>query len=397
MAVNLTGRPPGILICLALAMCFPAQALEVRDYSEALHNRLLHFPGAPVYQQTPTVNPAFSPSAALFLGIGWPADPKNWTRQMALVSPRHFICATHYRLEPQWRIAFLGTDGVQHTYGIQSQTPVVNCHGQTTDLMLCTLTNEVPAATGIAPFPVLNLPGEADYGGKQMIVCGSFVRAGTMPLHGFTTLANDPGFDTTRFAYFDYNKTTGRTNDCNYQGGDSGAPAFIMVNGKPALIGTASGQDHLPENISRNYINFIPNYLPELDLLMETQGYHIKRFYPTATTVGNRIAASGTLRRMKPGNITLETRNTGAKMAHNLSLKLTFSTAPTTVTGRGWICEAVSPTVWNCRLGGLASSTQATLTANWNRLPDMETLQISADESHDGGTLETTNAILPIS
>ena len=353
--------PPGILRVLALALCFPAQAmaLEVRGYSAAHNNRLNDFPGAPVYDQTPKVNPAFSPSAALFLGIGWPAHPTDWTRQMALVSPRHFVYATHYPLGADWQIAFLGTDGQQHTYGIESQTPIVNSRGQNTDLMLCTLTADVPDKLGITPFPVLNLLSEAKYKGKQMVVCGSFVRAGKMPLKGFTNLVNDPVFDTTRFAYFDYKKNRGGTHDCNYQGGDSGAPAFIMVNGKPAIIGTASSQDPMPKQISRNYLNFLPAYLPQLDALMEARGYHMKRFYPAAAAVNTRIPAAAPLRRLTPASVTLETRNPGANMAHNVSLELTFSSAPSAVGGTGWTCDALSPFVWICRRGDLAAHFRA--------------------------------------
>ena len=69
--------PPGMLrhVALAISLTAPAMALEVRNYSAALNDRLIDFPGAPVYKQTPAVNPTFSPSAALFLGIGWPAHP----------------------------------------------------------------------------------------------------------------------------------------------------------------------------------------------------------------------------------------------------------------------------------------------------------------------------------
>lgn len=103
----------GILSVAALALCLstPADALEIRDASRDPAPRLVDFPGAPVYDQTPRTNPAFSPPADLFLGIGWPAHPTDWTRQMALISPVHFVYATHYRLGSDWRIAFLGKDG----------------------------------------------------------------------------------------------------------------------------------------------------------------------------------------------------------------------------------------------------------------------------------------------
>ncbi len=390
--------PPRNLKVLSLALIFatPAMALQIRCYSAAKNDRLIDFPGAPVYDQTPAINPTFSPSAALFLGVGWPAHPTDWTRQMALVSPRHFVYATHYPLGAGWRIAFLGTDGKQHTYKLKSQVPIINDQGQTTDLLLCTLTTSVPTNLGITPFPVLNLSSEADYMGQSMIVCGSFVHAGRMPLNGFTQLTNDPGFDTTRFGYFDYNLTAGGQNDCNYQGGDSGSPTFMMVNGKPALIATASGQDQLPNNISRNYLNFLPHYLSELDTLMEEEGYHIKRFYPASTTLTTVISAHGPLQRMAPGSITLTTRNSPAAMAHNITLELTFSIAPSALSGKGWICQELSPVVWSCRRGGLATDAHSTLTASWNSLPNVNNVQIATVVSYEGSTPKTINSTFPI-
>lgn len=390
---------PGCLCIAAFACGYPAQALalEIRGAPAAKQPRLVDFPGAPVHHQTPRNNPDFSPPAALFAGIGWPAHPTNWTRQMALVSPIHFVCATHYPLGPDWRIAFLGTDGKQHSSGIQSQTPVVNRQGKTTDLLLCTLTAALPAESGILPFPVLGAGDETACRGREMLVCGTLVNAGKMKIDGFTTLTNDPGFDTTRFAYFDYHKTSGTPGDCNYQPGDSGSPAFIMINGRPVLIGTASGQDPLPGGISRNYINFIPAYLSELDALMEKQGYHVRRHEPPAATLALTAPPAGPLHPKSPGSIRFETRNTGKEDTHNLALTLTFPVAPSTVAGSGWICEARSPLVWNCRRGGLAGGARAEVTATWMPLPDTEVLNVSAITSCDGGGSARIGTSLPLS
>lgn len=391
--------PPGFLgIPLALVLCqAPASALQVRGYSATKHDRLLDFPGQPSFPRVPRPNPDFVPAPAnLFNAIGWPAHPTDWTRQMALVSPRHFVYATHYTLGSDWKIAFIGTDGQQHRFALQSQTPVFNNQGERTDLMLCTLVNPVPSVLGIPPFPVLNLSGEPDYMGKSMVIFGKNI-ASTMPIHGFTRLKDDPGFDTTRYAYFDYDTAGGAATDCNYQGGDSGSPVFIMADGKAALIGTASGQDPLPNHISRNYVNFIPAYLPQLDALMAPQGYNVKRLYPAATTVGVQISANGFLRRLKPGSVALNVQNTGPAEAHNVVLQLTFSHEPSTVGGTGWICEPAGPLTWNCRRGGITNGFQSTLTTAWNSVPDVENLQISACRAYDGASPETTPATLHVS
>jgi hypothetical protein len=390
-----------MLILLLLALSPWVKALGIRVYSQTANNRLLSFPGQPIFAQIPTPNPGFSPSSSLFTGIGWPAHPTDWTRQMTLISPRHFIYATHYPLGPDWRIAFLGSDGQQHLYEIESQIPVVDPLGRTTDLMVCTLKTEVAASTGITPFPVLNLPQESDYTGREMVVFGSFVRSGRMPLAGFINLVDDPGFDTTRFAYFDYNHNGGNANDCDYQGGDSGAPTFIMEGGKAAIIGTCSGRDEpgwriLPSNISRNYIGFIPAYLSEMDLLMENHGYHMKRIHPAPTSVAVTVQPSSPLRRKKPGGISIALTNSGTAVAHNISTTLAFPTAPATVGGSGFTCDNATPYQWNCRRGGLGASEQSTLAASWSVLPDSNSITLSLTQSHDGSGNTTLNFSIPI-
>lgn len=387
-------RPPcsiRALLALFLVSNAPLDALHVRDYSSTLDNRLLNFPGAPIYPQVPATNPDFIHAPAnLFLGIGWPAHPTDWTRQMALVSPRHFVYATHYPLGADWDIAFLGTDGQQHLYPIESQIPVINSLGQTTDLMLCTLASEVDAATGIKPFPVLNLASESAYSGRQAVVFGSFVRAGTTSIGGFTTLVNDPGFDTTRFAWFDFNHDAGLPRECDYQGGDSGAPAFMMEGGMPALIGTASGRDPqgwggLPANVSRNYLSFIPAYLPQLDSMMESKGFHMTRAIPQATTLQVQHHTGPTLRRLMPGNVPLSITNAGIVEAHNVQLTLQSAHPPSGIAG-SMIHEALAGNTWRCRRGGLGAALQSPLTLQWNSLPDVPEIQVHASLRWDGAT-----------
>ncbi|MEO8614594.1 MAG: hypothetical protein ABI600_05585 [Luteolibacter sp.] len=392
-----------------MATCCTASALEIRGYnSDDINGNqkwLLHIPGQWLWGSPPYVNPAFTTFDATKLrAIGWPEHPTDWTRQIALVSPRHAVYATHYTLGADWQINFLGSDGLQHAVGIESQVPIVNSQNQPTDLMLVTLSAPV-TATGITPFKVLNLANEAAYLHKPLLVCGSFVLASTSEIQGFTTLSNDPGFDTTRFIYFDYdrNATTDVLHRCNIRPGDSGGPVFVMENGEPAIVGTISSYDDLsPANglengpVFRNYVSSIPSYLPQLDASMDAQGYHMKRFYPAVTTLGTNVTAGAPLRQMKPGSISITTANSGAATAHNVVLSLTFPTVPTSVSGAGWICESSTPLVWTCRRGGIANAAGSSLTVSWNSLPVVGNLQLTAVQSYDGGGVITTNPSLPI-
>ena len=381
-----------------------AHAIEIRNYDEEDINGnqkwLLEIPGQFLWGRPPHVNPNFTlfPASKL-LGIGWPEDGQDWTRQIALVSPRHAVYATHYPLNPAWKVNYLGSDGLQHQLSIESQTPIINAQGQQTDLMLITFTTPM-TFPGVKPFKVLNLANEAAYQNKPLLVCGSFVTAGTTKIDGFTTLSNDPGFDTTRFVYFNFDNSATTASDpvhtCCVTPGDSGGPAIIMEHGEPAIVGIISSYDDFAPSMRRSYASSLPAYLPELDTLMEAKGFHISRFYPATTTVSIQTSATGALRPGQAGSATIQASNTGAAIAHNLSLKLTFSSAPTSVSGTGWICEHLSPTVWNCRRGGLVNGTQEALTANWSSIPNATDLRISTEKSYDGGTTATTNDILPI-
>ncbi|MCP5542857.1 MAG: hypothetical protein H7A49_03000 [Akkermansiaceae bacterium] len=390
--------PPGLwFVCLVpLVFVLPAEALQVRGFSQNLHRRLLSFPGAPVYPQSPASNPSFFASPAdAFHAIGWPAHATDWTRQMALISPRHIIYATHYPLGADWQIAFLGGDGNQHLFGLSGHSPVVNDLWQWTDLTVYTLDAEVDESLGIQPFRVLNLPAEGDYVNLPMVVFGSFVTAGGMTVDGFDTLVNDPGFDTTRFAYFDYDTGGGTAGECSYRGGDSGAPAFVMVGGEPVLIGTASGRDDFPAlQKERNYIAFMPAYLTKLDALMEPQGYHVRRVNPGSAAV-SAAAPTWTLVPGQAGAVSLSFPNAGPSDAHNTKIGITISPAPDSVSGAGWICEEEAAGQWTCRRGGIAASGAAELSIAWNAVPDASAVAIAVVGGHDSGVVEMDDA-LPI-
>ncbi len=400
--MNLSPRSFPQLACLAVASAsgiVPSSGLQVRNYVQLQHDWFFGNPSAPF------LNGVFQPSSTLFRAVGQPDDSVEWFRHMALISPRHFVYATHYPVSTTWQLRFHGSDNQLHRYGISGTVAVKNAQGQNTDLMLGTLTSDVDTSTGVIPFPVLNLASESAYSGLTLQVFGKAARSSTMPINGFSTLVNDPGFDTTRFAYFDYMASSGGANDCSYEGGDSGCPTFILVGGQPALIGTASAYDYIspshqvistPSNDHRNYLSFIPAYLPQLDTLMETQGFHVKRFYPATTTVTTSATASVSLRRAKSGTVILTAQNTGGNDAHNVATTLTFSNAPITVSGSGWICQASSPTVWKCHRGGITTANSSTLNATWTTLPMTNSMQVTIDRTYDGATSSSNSTTLSL-
>jgi hypothetical protein len=77
-------------------------------------------------------------------------------------------------------------------------------------------------------------------------------------------------------------------------------------------------------------------------------------------------------------------------------MRITFSSAPTTVTGDGWICESISPTVWNCRRAELGAAGQTSIKPRWDSLPKTGSLQISIVESYDGVADTVLNQTIPL-
>jgi len=250
---------------LSLALIPTSGALLIRNYKPRVNDWIIRTGDQAL------LNPAFKPSVSRFSGVGFPDHAGASERHVTLVSPLHFLCASHHPPEIGWRIQFIAADG-RHFFGtVAAAVPVPNAAGQPTDLMLGTFAEEIDPA--IEPFPVLVLANEARYRGRSIIVFGQAGQAAKTHLQGFTTLENDPGFDTTRFAWFDF----GKRGTCNYESGDSGCPVFILFGGEPALVGAASGQDLVPDGTSRNYCNFIPAYLSSLDTMMTPTGYRIRR------------------------------------------------------------------------------------------------------------------------
>src|SRR5688572_2171409 len=130
-----------------LAALKPSSALEIRSYASSRHDRFTGFPASPV------LNPSSWFTGSLYTGVGWSVSDTR--RQFALVSPRHFVLASHWGISPGEQIRFLGPDGQTHTFTVASTTQITTGTG-TTDLTLGRLTEIVPLSTGVGPFAYLN-------------------------------------------------------------------------------------------------------------------------------------------------------------------------------------------------------------------------------------------------
>ena len=360
-------------VCTLLTL-IPGEALQIRSRDKSVVGEFQRVFGP---QGTSTVvNPQFVPDASLFSGMGWPGHPTEWYRNYSLVSPVHFMGAAHYLPDLSWKIRFLGTDGVLRDYEILELETVKNADDEATDLFIGTLKQPVDLAR-IKPLGVFT-PADESYVGKEAIVFGKVGEAMKRDVDGEWALQNSPGFDTTRLLYFDYDPSGTNPKDIHYQGGDSGSPAFVMVDGEPTILGVASSLDEVA-GMLRSSMSLVPAYVDEIDEIMEPKGYHLTRVDPipegglTAETV-----TGGILKESQPGAVALRVSNSGSEELHNLRIRVSGTVPPDQVTGTGWISVKQADGSWECRLAGLTMNATASVTVVWNSFPEDLSLQWSA-------------------
>ena len=229
-----------------------------------------------------------------------------------MISPTYFVSATHDHPTPGQTVTFdvgNGPTATAYTYTVGSfgfQTSSSGIPGASyagSDVWLGQLTS--PVASNIAKYPVLSLPSLSDYDGLPIYTYGYAASgpgrvgmnnisgpssqtaswngaltpqySGVQPLNGVYTA------ETTEVMYFNYYADGGLQggNECYLEGGDSGGPAFTVVNGQLALLGTGfvNAVDlqltEPPESYNTGIYNgapsgdaFVPFYINQLDANM---------------------------------------------------------------------------------------------------------------------------------
>ncbi|GAA5484190.1 hypothetical protein [Haloferula sargassicola] len=338
----------------------------------------------------PTPVTAFPTSPELLRAIGWPNGGDEWHRNIVLVSPLHFLSVSHYPFVSSDAIRFRGADGVVRAYPIAATESVMR-HGQPTDLVVGTLATPVDPSTGVLPFPVANLAARADYLNRDVLVIGKAGKGATSRYSGFETLAGQAlPFSNTENIYFDYVVAAGAATDLHFEGGDSGSPTLMMEGGRLCLTGVHSSiwKWWKPQGwVVFSDDVFLPDYLTDMDALMEPLGYHVKRRYAEAVTLQVSVEAVTPMASGSPGEVGVTLTVAGAGMAHNLSVEI-HATGASWVGGPGWLCEHGPGDTWSCRRAGLAAGTAAALSAYWLALP-AEAVSVGATAVADGGAQAT--------
>jgi hypothetical protein len=384
--------------CIVLfAFCSSSPALIIRGFdpdNQTPHARSWGVPSAGTIE-----NGSFPYGASKYRASMWPAlDPKvaaadqHWHRQVALVSPVHFVTATHYPIPVGWKMSHFDQKGTVRQRVIASLKPVLSASGKSTDLSIGTLDGPVDNKG----YPVLTLPKQADYIGKSLLVFGTVSLSGTGKLSGFET-APAPAFANTVFSNFTYDETAGGASDCKFNSGDSGSPTFVLEGENPLLIGTHS--DVITKGrISVNYDTFVPAYLDQLDAEMSKSGYNIRRHPQEAATLTlGHGPPTGAPDKDGPGSLSLEVRNSGPGIARNLELRMVCTRPPDSIAGSGWVAEKQTNGDWLCRRGSLANGNSASVKLTWRSLPGSAGVQVRSLLSHDAAPVPAVKtSTLPV-
>ena len=371
-----------LLFLILAAITLPATALHIRAHDPAVHNRFTGFPGAPV------MNPTFLYDATKFTGLGWFAAGVH--KQCALVSPRHFVWATHHVPVLSQNILFLDSNGILMQRTVAAADPIASENGGESDLSIARLDSAVTST--IKPFRWLNLTGEAEYLLEHLMVFGYADNGVVQPSAGKGTIAGLSSFTIdgrdTRLSRVDYQTISGQPDDCYFTPGDSGSPSFATVLGEPALVGVHSTLNE-NGNIIENYDTFIPHYVAKLDVQMAPLGYRMRPAYYTPTTLSfSTVSEPGTLRRVNPGSVTFTFANSGGQLTGNAELVIAFPAgqAPSTVNAPGWVVESTGAGSWSIRKATMAAAEDIDVVATWATLPNVAALTVDASTQSDTAT-----------
>ncbi|MGJ8697946.1 MAG: hypothetical protein ACSHYF_16630 [Verrucomicrobiaceae bacterium] len=378
-----------ITLLLLLAASPSVFALQVRSYTSARHDRFLNFPSAP------TANPTFLYSGTELRGVGWYIAPSNTTverrRQLTLVSPKHFVGANHFKPSTAGSVSFLASDGVVRTYAIGTVQSIPNDDGVASDLFIGTLEGEVAAEDGIGFQPYLSV-SESQYVGQSLIFTGHrtggnpTLRAGFGILQARTqfgsgsstgALTGGAGInDTEAFTWvFQENTLISGTgpDDVYVEGGDSGSPSLVDVDGVGALVGTHMAVATVGLTGARQITNFdafVPHYVDRFNAVMAAEGYHMKRAVPGAIQPSTTLTVSSTvpslIRAGYPVTIPFTVTNTGnLEDANNVKFSQTLPVSEAvSASGTSWVGVGANEGV-TARKGGLDTQEQSVVSVTF--------------------------------
>lgn len=426
------------IIYCTIILLLPSHGLQVRDQDTSDNMRFTGFPNST------SANPFYAYSSYDFTGVGWYVQDTR--RQFALVSPQHFVCATHFRPSDDGQISFLGSDGNTYTYEILNSEIIQNETGENTDLTLVTLETVVDTRV-ITPLKYGNFTfndDEIPYRGTG-IIFGQTALTGNTSFDGIMDPEQVPGlsgnFANTQYIRSDFSvENSNEDNNESYvQIGDSGSPLFFIKNGQIALIGTNS----LFSNTTRTTITpgtgvrvssfssqtslatFLPNYIHQLNTAMNEEGYHMTAVNPAPTSIDLELTSTSEISLKStntpkinleltntseiglkstntpkidleltntsemgqglPGSLQFTIFNTGTNTAENISITtISNSAVPDSLVSDYFFPGLTTSNSKEIHSPSLPPETSATIEINWSQLPTTDEFTLEVIYTADG-------------
>lgn len=291
--MNVTRRLVFALACLFL-VSVEAKAVIISGFDAARHSRFL---------ANGDLNPAFFIDEGDISGIASNNDlndPQMAFNRAALITPQHYIAATHAGdLTPTFR----GSDGIYRTYNSSGRTVMKTLFNGSlvdSDLSVYRLDAPIPTSHGVTPMALL--AGDPfSVVGEEVYVIGQNNRAGrniaeqvilvTFENNASPTISFRYSYDT------DNNGGTGGlgVDEAGLQGGDSGHSALIRIGDEFALLGAHMGIDPPTGpgsgNVYNSFTSLVTPYLDQIQTATLADGFDIRTLTVTAVPEPNTMLA----------------------------------------------------------------------------------------------------------
>lgn len=198
----------------------------------------------------PVENPSFIYGSLDWSGVGWRTKEgvgfDESRISVTLLSPTQFIGATHIRAQVGDSISFLGSDGIQRNYTVESIEIIKNLDNSDSDLYIGTFTEIVSSTIAFYDLYSGIVAGEEllVYGNRRVNDPAFNKQVGIQTLDvAYTSLysnANIIGLNQTTWMLSTYQDSDLSDKEAYFQVDDSSSPTFIDNNGELQLVGLHS-------------------------------------------------------------------------------------------------------------------------------------------------------------
>lgn len=216
--------------CLVAAFLLPiaGKAMQVEGHTPLRHDRFASgYTTNPVVNPVPNTDPTFIGTPYDLSGILWNAG--NRKQSFVFLSRKHYLYANHF-----------GAGGnlqyFSNITGLSNATRLNQVALPESDIGIARLTQLLPASARIAIYPLLNLPSDSSYVGRELFMAGWFARFGKSKVSAVLPEGSVVN-DTLNKFIFEYEPRQGRADFVQLEVEDSGSPSFIPFQNELTLTG----------------------------------------------------------------------------------------------------------------------------------------------------------------